>query len=228
MKKIIVTNWKKKNICLQRLTCTFHREKEQQNRVTSVDMKLRRHKSFWSAVRASPGRAKMQPHLISFIQRCTGTRVGVAGWGWDGRSPRRPRHGVQTRRNLSADQDHDSIGGDRRVICAYRQARLGDDGVLTYPKRQSALVALFHVRQRALYCKQMRASVLRLSGWALECSPPPPPATSSSSVRQRNLYGWSGHCLLRESQGVSQSFAPTHPPLYFLCKLLFFPPPPRF
>lgn len=42
------------------------------------------------------------------------------------------------------------------------------------PKWESALVALFHVRWRPLYCKQLRASLFGLSGWALEYFPPSP------------------------------------------------------
>lgn len=42
------------------------------------------------------------------------------------------------------------------------------------PKRESALIALFHVRRRPLYCKQLRASLFGLSGWALEYFPPSP------------------------------------------------------
>lgn len=42
------------------------------------------------------------------------------------------------------------------------------------PKRESALIALFHVRLRPLYCKQLRASLSGLSEWALEYFPPSP------------------------------------------------------
>lgn len=68
------------------------------------------------------------------------------------------------------------------------------------PNRESALVALFHVRLRPLYCKQLRASLFGLSGWALAYISPPP---------QRNLCGWqhwSGHCLFHGSPSVSQTF----------------------
>ncbi|KAK5870905.1 hypothetical protein PBY51_003813 [Eleginops maclovinus] len=42
------------------------------------------------------------------------------------------------------------------------------------PKRESALIALFHERWRPLYCKQLRASLFALSGRALENFPPSP------------------------------------------------------
>lgn len=61
--------------------CTLHRAKEQENRATSVDVEVQRHKSFWSTVRALPGRAKMQPHLISFIQCWDRGKSGVEGSG---------------------------------------------------------------------------------------------------------------------------------------------------
>lgn len=47
---------------------------------------------------------------------------------------------------------------------------------------------------------------------------------ASSSMRQRNLCGSSGHCLLRESQGVSQSVAPTLSPIaLFFMQASFLP-----
>lgn len=42
------------------------------------------------------------------------------------------------------------------------------------PKRETALIALFHVRWRPLYCKQLRASLFCLSGWALVYFTPSP------------------------------------------------------
>lgn len=42
------------------------------------------------------------------------------------------------------------------------------------PKRESALNALYHVRRRPLYCKQLRASLFGLSGWTLEYFPSSP------------------------------------------------------
>lgn len=79
--------------------------------------------------------------------------------------------------------------------------------------RETAPAALFHVRLRPLYCKQLRASLLGLSGWAL---------AYISLSPQRNLCGWqhwSGHCLFRESQSVSRTF-------FFSCVLLSFHPSP--
>lgn len=49
------------------------------------------------------------------------------------------------------------------------------------PNRETAPVALFHVRLRPLSCKQLRASLFALSGWAL---------VYISLSPQRNLCGW--------------------------------------
>lgn len=98
------------------------------------------------------------------------------------------------------------------------------------PERESALIALFHVRLRPLYCKQLRAS-LSLSGlseWALECFPPSPaPARHKGTSVVDNTEV--ATVFFPDSQGVSQTrfsmqvsflFSPPFPyfrDLFFCC-----------
>lgn len=86
------------------------------------------------------------------------------------------------------------------------------------PKSESALIALFHVRRRPLYCKQLRASLFGLSGWALEFFPPSPATAGhkGTSVANNTEVATVFFVSLR----VSHKFFP--------CKLLFFHPLPVF
>lgn len=90
------------------------------------------------------------------------------------------------------------------------------------PKRESALIALFHVRRRPLYCKQLRASLSALSGWALGFFPPSP-ATDGykrTSVTNNTEVATVFFVSLRVSHVFFLFF--------FSCKLLFFHPLPIF
>lgn len=124
----------------------------------------------------------MQPHLNEVIRYRTSC------------SSLSPRDSMQTRHKPPAGSRPLFDWSDQNAIHTYWQR--GD----WLACRHSAAGAPVHVRWRPLYCKQLRASLLALSGWALAYISPSP---------QRNLCGrqrWSGHCLFRESLSVSPTF----------------------
>lgn len=92
------------------------------------------------------------------------------------------------------------------------------------PKRESALIALFHVRRRPLYCKQLRASLFGLSGWALEYFPPSPATAchKGSSVADNTEVATVFFVSLRVSHKLfSMQASFLSPPPHFLEALIF-------
>ncbi len=92
------------------------------------------------------------------------------------------------------------------------------------PKRKSALIALFHVRRRPLYCKQLRASLFGLSGWALEYFPPSPATAchKGTSVADNTEVATVFFVSLRVSHKLfSMQASFLSPPPHFLEALFF-------
>lgn len=92
------------------------------------------------------------------------------------------------------------------------------------PKRESALIALFHVRRRPLYCKQLRASLFGLSGWALEYFPPSPATAchKGTSVTANTEVATVFFVSLRVSHKLfSMQASFLSPPPHFLEALFF-------
>ena len=92
------------------------------------------------------------------------------------------------------------------------------------PKRESALIALFHVRWRPLYCKQLRASLFGLSGWALEYFPPSPATAchKETSVADNTEVATVFFVSLRVSHKLfSMQASFLSPPPHFLEALFF-------
>ena len=92
------------------------------------------------------------------------------------------------------------------------------------PKRESALIALFHVRRRPLYCKQLRASLFGLSGWALEYFPPSPATAchKGTSVADNTEVATVFFVSLRVSHKLfSMQASFLSPPPHFLEALFF-------
>lgn len=92
------------------------------------------------------------------------------------------------------------------------------------PKRESALIALFHVRRRPLYCKQLRASLFCLSGWALEYFPPSPATAchKGTSVANNTEVATVFFVSLRVSHKLfSMQASFLSPPPHFLEALFF-------
>lgn len=92
-------------------------------------------------------------------------------------------------------------------------------------QRESALIALFHVRWRPLYCKQLRASLIGLSGWELEYFPLSPATAchKGTSVADNTEVATVFFVSLRVSHKLfSMQASFLSPPPHFL-EALFFP-----